>query len=489
MEFSEFRDWKTVGKLNDDITLFGKVFRNDDIFCIRRAASADGRWRLALLFFDGMVDNDLVDRHLLHPILRFSPRDAAPDLAFLAEQLVTTDTAEVTPDFPAAVDRLLHGDTLILLDGDARILCASTKGYARRGIEEPDGERLVRGPKEGFTESLVTNTALLRRKLLSPDLKLVTMQPSARSRQRLCVAYLDTLVNRAALQKLMNRLKDVRFDLLLDTHYIEETISDYRWTPFKTIGSTEKPDIAAAKLMEGKILLLLDGTPVVSVLPFLFIEYFQSGDDYYTGFYFGSIGRLLRIAGFLLTVTLPAAYQAMITYHQEIIPTKFLISIASARTGVPFPTFLELLLMLFAFEILREAGSMMPGSVGQALSTVGAVVIGQAAVDARIVSAPLVIVVAMTGLCGMMTPKLKSAVIVLRLFLLAFSGVLGLFGTIFGATLVAALLFSMNSFGIPYMSYVGTMKLSDLRDTAIRAPIWKLRYRPKKGMTEDYIRE
>ena len=241
--------------------------------------------------------------------------------------------------------------------------------------------------------------------------------------------------------------------------------------------------------MEGKILLLLDGTPVVSVLPFLFIAYFQSGDDYYTGFYFGSIGRLLRIAGFLLTVTLPAAYQAMITYHQEIIPTKFLISIASARTGVPFPTFLELLLMLFAFEILREAGSMMPGSVGQALSTVGAVVIGQAAVDARIVSAPLVIVVAMTGLCGMMTPKLKSAVIVLRLFLLAFSGVLGLFGVIFGATLVAALLFSMNSFGIPYMSYVGTMKLSDLRDTAIRAPIWKLRYRPKKGMTEDYIRE
>ena len=470
LEFSDLGGFSCSGVLDDDLALFSRVFRNDDTLVVRRFATADGAWSMALLFFDGMTDSALIDLHILRPLTAFAPGGAPPEAGSVQARLLTADSAGEARSFADAVDHLLRGDALLLLDGEGCVLYASVKGYARRGIEEPDAERSVSGPREGFTESLVTNTALLRRRLLSPDLKLVMLQPAARSRQRLCIAYLDSLADRRALAELRSRLKKLDFDLLPDTRCIEEIVADHPHPPFRTVGSTEKPDIAAAKLMEGKICLLLDGTPAALTLPFLFREYFQTGDDYYTGFWAGSLGRLLRVLGFVLAVTLPALYQSLITFHQEIIPAKLLLSIAAARSGVPFPTFVELFIMLFAFSVLREAGSMMPGSVGQALSTVGAVVVGQAAVDARFVSAPLVIIVAATGLCDMMTPKLESASLPVRQLLLACAGTLGLFGVVFGASCVAVRLFSMESFGRPYLT------LSALRDGPVRAPAWMLRF-------------
>ena len=480
MEFDALQALSCTGRLGEDLDLFGRVFRDDDILVVRRFTTADGAWSLALLCFDGMTDPALIDLHILRPLTAHAPGNAAPSLETVRDRLLTVDSAGLAA-FADAVDHLLHGDALLLLDGDDRILYASAKGYARRGIQEPDAERSVSGPHEGFTESLVTNTALLRRKLLSPDLKLVTLQPAARSRQRLCLAYLDSLVDRRALGILRERLKKLDFDLLPDSRYVEETVGDHRLSPLRTVGSTEKPDIAAAKLLEGKICLLLDGTPTALTVPFLFMEYFQTGDDYYTGFWSGSLGRLLRVLGFFLAVTLPALYQAFITFHQEIIPVKLLLSIASARSGVPFPTFLELFIMLFAFGILREAGSMMPGSVGQALSTVGAVVIGQAAVDAKFVSAPLVIIVAATGLCDMMTPRLESATFLLRQLLLLCAGMLGLPGVVFGLSLIVCGMLAMESFGLPYLPRVGSGSLAALRDSAVHGPVWTLRFARRRA--------
>ena len=486
---SDIEQMKLTGVLSQDVELLRQIFRGDDILNVRPCRSGDGKWQLTMFFFDGMVNNSYIDEYLLRPLFLFRPGDMPPDLEYASRCLFAADMVVIQPSLADAVDMLLHGDTLILIDGCAGILSASTKGYSVRSVQEPDGEKVVRGPKEGFTENLTGNTALLRRKLLSPDLKLVTKKLSARSRQRICIAYLDTLVNRHVLQRLMKRLEGLDLDILLDTRYVEEIIRDGRWSPFKSMGSTEKPDIAAAKLLEGKIVLMVDGSPTATTLPFLFLEYFQAGDDYYTGFWNGSIARILRILGFLITTTLPALYQALVTYHQEIIPTQLLLSIAASRSGVPFPTFLELLLMLLAFEILREAGSMMPGSVGQALSTVGAVVVGQAAVDARIVSAPLVIIVAVTGLTGMMTPKLVTPALLIRFFLMVMAGILGFFGIGFGVTVVLLLLLGKESFGIPYLSYLGTLTLADLKDTVVRAPLFTLKYRPKKEMTRDYVRQ
>ncbi|MBE6928657.1 MAG: spore germination protein [Ruminococcaceae bacterium] len=485
---SDIEKMQLSGVLEQDTAMMREIFRGDDILNVRPCASGDGKWKLMLFFFDGMVNNSYVDEYLLRPLQIFRPGELEPALEYAQKRIFAADMVVVQSDLATAVDMMLHGDTLIFIDGCKGVLSASTKGYNLRSVQEPDGEKVVRGPKEGFTENLTGNTAMLRRKLLSPDLKLQVQMISKRSRQRLCIAYLDTLVNRHVLDRLLQRLKGVDLDILLDTRYLEEIIRDGRWSPLKTMGSTEKPDIAAAKLLEGKIVIMVDGSPTASTLPFLFLEYFQAGDDYYTGFWNGSIARLLRILGFFITLTLPALYQALVTFHQEIIPSKLLLSIAASRSGVPFPTFVELALMLLAFEILREAGSMMPGSVGQALSTVGALVVGQAAVEARIVSAPLVIVVAVTGLTGMMTPKLVTPVLLGRLFLMVLAGLLGFPGIGIGLTAILVMLLDKESFGIPYMSYLGTLSPSDLRDTLIRAPMFSLRYRPKKEMTRDYVR-
>lgn len=468
MEMADIRKFTLTGQLHHDLKIFSDIFAGDDIFTIRHFSTCNGRGfrDCAMVFFDGMIDTKVVDDNILEPMMQ----SHAESLEAAFQNHIAADTIQLTASVAEAVEAVMLGDVLVLEDGDAHILICSAKGYMKRSVEEPEGERLVRGPREGFTESLVANTALLRRKMLSPDLKLVTLHPFSKSCQRLAVAYLDSVVDRQALSILMERLHKADIELALDTRRLDEAIRDHRFSLFRTLGSTERPDIAAAKMMEGKILLMLDGTPVVSTLPFVFTEYFQTGDDYYTGWLAGSAARLLRITGFLLSLLLPSAYLALITYHQEIIPTKFLISIAAARSGVPFPTVLELFLMLAAFEILREGGSMMPGSVGQALSTVGAVVVGQAAVDARIISAPLVIVAAATGLCAMMTPKLVIPGLVLRTLLLCFSAVLGFFGLLFGCTVILALLYPMKSFGVPYMTYTGTLRLSDIRDTLIRAP-------------------
>ncbi|MCX7773968.1 MAG: spore germination protein, partial [Clostridia bacterium] len=244
-----------------------------------------------------------------------------------------------------------------------------------------------------------------------------------------------------------------------------------------TIGFTERPDVVAAKLLEGRIAVMVDGSPVVLTLPFLFHEYLQSSEDYYNSFYFTSINRLLRIIGLIITVSAPAVYVAILTYHQEIIPTPLLLSISAARQGIPFPTIIEVLLMLLFFEIMRETGIRMPTAIGQALSIVGALVLGQASVEAKFFSAPVVIVVALTGITGLILPKMKGAIITIRILLLIVSSFIGLYGYVFGITCVLLLLCSMRSFGVPYLMDLTSLNPEDMKDTAIRAPIWFMKSR------------
>ncbi len=455
------------GVLKDDVALLQASLGTDLTLRVRYIA-ADGIDRFCLLFYDGMVSGDLIDEHVIRP-LSTRGKDART-LSDVSKHIVTVEQANPEPRVAKAIVSLVQGDAILLMDGETSVLTLSAKGYKTRGISEPDGEKLVRGPREGFTESLMTNTSLIRRKLPTPDLQFEGMELSSRTGARISLCYLASNVDKAVLMTLKERIKRASLDAPLDSNFLTEAIRDGRYSPFKTVGSTEKPDIAAAKIMEGKIVILVDGSPVALTVPFLFLEYFQTGDDYYINFVYGSVSRLLRIVGFFLTVSVPAVYLAVVTYHYEIIPTKLLLSISAARQGVPFPTFLEMLLLLLAFELLREAGAMMPDSVGQALSTVGAIVVGQAAVDARIVSAPMVIVLALTGLTAMMSPKLQSPVLVLRLVFLTLAAAFGLYGYLFGVCVLVFMLMGKESFGVPYMAHLTFDSLRSLRDTLIRAP-------------------
>jgi spore germination protein KA len=264
------------------------------------------------------------------------------------------------------------------------------------------------------------NLSMLRRKLRTTDLKMEYKTFGTRSKTKACICYLGSLVNKDVLAELNKRLESFSIDGTLDVNYISEMIRDAPISPFKTIGSTERPDVVAAKLLEGRVALFLDGTPVVLTMPIFFIESFQSDDDYYLNYYFASIGRILRIMAFFIATSIPAIYIALVDFHQEMLPTPLLISISAARQGVPFPTVVEAICMLAVFELLRESGSRMPTMMGQALSIVGSLVIGQAAVEAKIVSAPIIIIAAASGIAGLMIPRLKGAIILLRLFALRF---------------------------------------------------------------------
>lgn len=470
--------------LTENEASMNRIFEKDSIFNLRHVVSRDGETRCFIAYFDGMVDNQVVDLNILRPLTlcsgAFSPQT-------LAERVITTDTFEIANDLSKACAAMIQGDTLIFMDGFAEVISASSKGFKTRSVDEPDSEKNIRGPREGFTESIITNTALLRRCLLSPDLKMDMESVTTLSDQKICLCYLDTMVDKNVLERLKKRLSRLSIKTALSANYIEENIRDFRYSPFKTVGMTEKPDIVAAKILEGRVAIIVDGTPSVLTVPFLLLEYFQSGNDYYANFWLGSAQRLLRIIGVFLSISVPAIYISLICFHQEMLPVKLLLSVASAREGVPLSAILELVVMLAAFEILNEAGVMMPQGIGNALSTVGGVVIGQAAVDARIISAPLVIVVAFTGLTDLMAPKMKEAMLVSRLFLLALSAMVGLYGYIIGVLFILAFLISMNSFGVPYTSFIATWRLQDMHDTGVRAPLWTL-HKPSVRESEDTAR-
>jgi spore germination protein KA len=335
----------------------------------------------------------------------------------------------------------------------------------------------------------MTNLTQIRRRLKTPDLKFTFRTLWSRTRTKAAICYIDGLVNEKILQELLERLDGINIDGILDTGYIQEVIKDSPLSPFNTIGNTERPDVVVGKLLEGRIALVLDGTPFALTLPYVFIEYFQVNEDYYNNFYYASISRLIRILGSVITISAPAIYIALTTHHLELIPSPLLLSISAARYGIPFPTVIEAIMLLFVFEILRETGLRIMPNIGQTSSTVGALVLGQAAVQAHLVSAPIIIVVAITGITDLLIPQLKGASLIMRFTLLFLSCFSGLYGYIFGIIFLLIHLFGIRSFGIPYMMDFNSFNAQDLKDTVIRAPWWYMQNRPKIITANNYIRK
>jgi len=466
--------------LDENIALLKRIFADDATVIERRVENRlRPKARCCLFFIDGMASNQIVDEYIVKPIVDSAALGLSDDpVGDLQREVLVANDVRREACIEELVKGLIAGDTLVFAEGSSAGLIVSSKGFPTRAVSEPDSEKALRGPREGFTESILVNLTLVRRKLRTPDLKIKFRSFGTRSNTRACLVYLESLTDPALLAELERRLDLIDIDGVLDSNYIAELIKDAKHSPFKTIGTTERPDVVAGKLLEGRIALLVDGTPMVLTLPYLFIENFQADDDYYLNFYFASIGRMLRILGFLLSVSIPAVYVAFTTFHREMIPTNLALSVMQAHQGIPFPTFLECFLMLIIFEIIRETGIRMPSNIGQALSIVGALVIGQAAVQAKFISAPMVIVVAITAITGLINPKIKGATILIRFLALFASAVLGLFGFAFVIAALLIHLFSLESFGTVYMSQVSAVRPQEMKDNAVRASWTFMKTRP-----------
>lgn len=476
--------------LEDNINMFDSIFKNDETLVMRYVENRrNPKIRFCFLYIDGMVDNKIINQDMIRPVEEY-----AYDLMThgildkTAKSVVTSGSVHKTSSMETILESMVYGSTILIADGESEALILETKGWKTRSIEEPESEKVLRGPREGFVESIMMNISMVRRRIRSSDLKFHFLTLGTRTKTKVCICYLDSLVNKNVLNELNRRLDSFKIDGVLDANYISEMISDAPYSPVRTIGSTEKPDIVAAKLLEGRIALFVDGTPMALTCPCLFIENFQSDEDYYINYYFSSISRIIRIIAFFISIMTPAIYVAVTTFHQEFLPTKLLLSISAARQGVPFPTVFETLMLLVVFEILREAGARMPQSIGQTLSIVGVLVLGQAAVEAKIVSAPVIIVVAITGLTGIMVPRIKGLDIMIRFGLLIAVSIAGLYGFLFAMLGLLIHLYNLNSFGVPILGGMDTGSLQNNKDTIVRAPWWYMRNRPQ-GLSSNIKRE
>lgn len=482
------QNFKLDRSLNKNIESLRTVFNNDDTVIFREFENKNSpSLRFCAITVNGMVNKQIIDEYVIEPLMRIDLNTikikenitSKNIVEILLKKVITNVDVKKTSDLEAAVADMLYGDTLIIIDGVTELLIADTKGWSMRAIEQSTSERVIRGPKEAFNESIITNLSLVRRRLRNKDLKFEFNEIGVRTKTKVCICYVEGVANDKILKELKIRLSKIDFDGILYDETIEEFIKDSPMSIFKTIGSTERPDVVSARLLEGRIAVFCDGTPFVLTLPYIFVEYFQSVDDYSINYMFGTFNRLLRYLGFFLAVSVPSLYVAVTTFHQELMPTSLLLSISNARTGVPLPTVVECFVLLLGFEVLRESGVRIQQPIGQAVSIVGALIIGDASVTARLISAPMVVVVAATVLSSFLIPKMKAALIILRFLFLILGGFIGLYGYMFGITGLFIYLMSVRSFGVPYTMGVGLVKPEMLKDTAIRVPWWDMRKRPR----------
>ncbi|WP_053376475.1 spore germination protein [Paenibacillus sp. FJAT-27812] len=450
-----------------------------------RKLQTDGQ-TLLFVYVDGLCDTNLVEQIILKPFLyKGFPGDSNEDSHFSqVVQRLMLPVLKVSSVTIAGkvVEGILSGNVALLAEGESEAMLADFQHYQERSVEEPSSEVVVRGPRDGFTESIRVNTSLIRRRLCTPQLVNKSFQVGEKSSTKVEIIYLHEVANESIVEEVIRRISQIKIDGVLESGYIEKKIEDTPYSPFPQIQNTERPDVVCSALLEGKVAIVTANTPFVLIVPMTFWTGLQASEDYYERAVFTTLVRWVRYFMLMIALLLPSIYVALTTFHPQIIPTVLLISIAAAREGVPFPAVVEALMMEFMFEALREAGVRLPKTVGSAVSIVGALVIGQSAVEAGIISAPMVIIVATTGIASFGIPRynLGNAFRILRFPMLLLAGFIGVYGILVGITVILIHLTCLSSFGVPYLTPVTPEIAGFDKSLMHRAPRWNLRRRPKK---------
>lgn len=468
--------------LNENLVILKQIF-NHSFDIIYQPIQLSDKSAVLLVYIEGMIATSKLEPGLL-PIGIVSDYSGIPsqqdEYQLIKKHLSSLGANHTTDLLKDVVDGILQANVAVLFEGVPEAVLVGIVEMEHRGVEEPSSENAIRGPRDSFTETIGINTTMIRKRIKSPHLKLESLVVGKLSQTKIALAYIEGIASDSIVQLARERLSRIHIDAVLESGYLEEFIEDKSFSPFPQIQNTERPDIAVASLLEGKVAILTDGTPYVLIAPMTFWTAFQSVEDYYERFIYSTLIRWSRFILFIVSLYLPSLFVAITTFHPQLLPTNFLLSITSAREGVPFPSVIEALLMEFLFEGLREAGVRLPKAVGSAVSIVGALVIGQAAVQAGIVSAPMVIIVSMTGIASFAIPRYNMGIAfrILRFPLLVLSGGLGLYGIAMGSTFILIHLAKLKSFGVPYLSPVAPLSIRELKDTLIRAPRWDLQWLP-----------
>ncbi|NLW28172.1 spore germination protein [Acetivibrio saccincola] len=393
--------------------------------------------------------------------------------AAIKELIVGFSWAKEGRSFDDLYSELLSGNCVFLAEGENKFYSVFTSRIERRGIEEPTTQSVVRGPREGFSEDIAKNILIIKKRINNNSLRMINLNVGRVCKTKVAIMYIEGIAKKDIVNEVKKRIEKIKVDAVHDSSYIEELTKDDPYSVFPTYLSLEKSDSVSAALLQGKVAILVDGTPFVLTVPAVFFDFLQSSEDYYHHYIVASMMRIIRFITFYFVLLVPSAYVAITTYHQEILPTALLINIAAQREDVPFPVLFETFLMEFTFEILREAGIRIPRAIGAAISVVGGVVIGQVAVEAGIMSAAVVIVVSFTAISSFSIPnyEMSSALRAVRFVFMILAGALGLYGLFMGIIILWLHLCKIKSVTVPYVTPLTPLIPRENKDTLIRFPL------------------
>lgn len=496
---SQPNDRQVSGVLAENRAILEKLYRlphNKDIIIRNLTLPFAPPVKAILVFLDGMADTKTLNLAVLQPLMFFAADHVRTGnttgslTARIIEECLPANQVNKAVDYKSVQHGINSGDTALLIDGIPEAILINTKGMAQRGVDKPTTEQTVRGSKAAFSEGLRINTSLIRNTLKSSDLVTEILSIGNRTNTSCAIMYLESVANPALVTEIKRRIKGISTDYLGDIGALQQFIEDHPGNLFPQALSTERPDRVCVHLAEGRVAFILDGVPFAHVVPVSFFTFFHSAED----FSFKAIAstglRILRIIAAFITLLLPSFYLAINYFHQEALPTEIALAVAGARERVPFPALIEIFLMEFSFELIREGGLRIPGVLGSTIGIVGALILGQAAVSANIVSPIVVIIIALAGLASFAIPDFQMALAfrTLRFLMLMLAATLGLVGVASGLLLLVLLLCSMKSFGVPYMVPIAPRIEGNL-DVIVRGPVYHQENRPDGLNTKDSVRQ
>lgn len=444
----------------------------------------------AIIYINGFANNDMIDRDILNPLMLHIQEDltnVSNIENYLCEKYIAVSNVQVETNINNAVNGIKRGKTAILVEGSYDFIVADTTGGEYRSITEPINELSVRGPREGFIENLQTNISILSRKLKDQNLATEKFTLGRRNQSDLVLMYIDDIVDKNLLKRIKDKINAIDVDAVAGASFIEQLIEEHPYSIFPQFFGTERPDVIQSKLLEGKIAFLLQGTSYVISFPATLPEFFQTPEDYYMRTIVSSFSRIIRLMAIFIAITLPSIYLTLIKFNTELIPVEFVESLVQSRKGIALTPFMSMLAMNLTIEFLREGGLRLPGKIGQTLSVVGGIIIGDAALKAKMVDSTTLLVIGITTVATFLIPYYHMALSI-RLItypMLLLSNFIGVLGIVLGWFFLLAYLSAFENFGVPYLSFY----LSDMKDIFIRSPLWKMNKRPKSIPNDNSMRQ
>lgn len=429
--------------------------------------------KMKALFVDSVVDNRSLQTYIIKPILEKSFGEI--------HNVVNSNNIKETFELEEALSAMVDGHCLLISEETEKIYYIPVPKIKAGFRSEPDNEKVVRGTHQGFSENITENIHFIRERISSPMVTVKYSTIGETTKTKYAIVYLSNLTNPDLVETLENRISYIKTDSIQTPGYMEEFLEDSSYSPFPQLLNTERPDRVAANLMEGRIVLVMEGSPTALIMPVNFFSFFQSAEDYNTRSFVGSFFRIIRILSFLATLCIPAFYISVISYNYEIIPVEIIFSIKSSLEYVPFPPLIEAAIMQITLELLREASIRLPTPIAQTIGVVGGLVIGTAVVDAHFVSNTMVIVVAVTAISSFVIPsnELSTSLRVLGFPLMIMAALFGVLGIVIGLMIILIHMAKLKSLGNYYLYPIAPLDFKAFKDTFIRVPIWKLKERPK----------